>query len=335
MINRIYRLVGTKKIEVFQRELDISEMVVVKPDYLSICAADQRYYFGKRPKAILKKKLPMALIHEGIGTVVYDRTGTYKSGTKVVMIPNIPGSDKSIKENYGTDSKFMSSSKDGFMQDFLKFPSNRLIKLPNDNKVYVLCELMSVIFNAVDTMGDVFQGRKTIGIWGDGKVGYASALILHYLFPECLIYVFGIHRKKLQYFSFVDCCYETDEIPSNLQLDICFECVGGMGSAEAIKQIIQYIKPQGSIALLGVSEQFVPINTRMILEKGLKITGCSRSGKVDFENAVKFLTESSYLRAYMENIISEVINIENISDIHNAFESDCINDFKTVMKWSI
>lgn len=336
MINRIYRLVGTKKIEVFQRELDISEnMPVIKPDYLSICAADQRYYFGKRPKEILKKKLPMALIHEGIGTVVYDKTGAFKEGTKVVMIPNVPGSDTEIKENYALDSKFMSSSKDGFMQDFLQLPSDRLIELPNDNMVYVLSELMSVTFNAIDTMGDIFGGKKNIGIWGDGKVGYATAIILHCLYPQAKIYVFGIHRKKLQYFSFADYCFETDEIPDNLQFDICFECVGGMGSADAIEQIITYIKPQGHIALLGVSEQFILMNTRMILEKGINFVGCSRSGKNDFENAVKLLAQSSHARAYMENIISEVINVESISDIHTAFESDCINDFKTVLKWMV
>ena len=39
---------------------------------------------------MLEKKLPMALIHEGIGEVVFDKTSEFKAGDKVVMIPNTP-----------------------------------------------------------------------------------------------------------------------------------------------------------------------------------------------------------------------------------------------------
>ncbi len=336
MINRIYRLIDKRKIEVFQRELDLSaDMPLIKPEYLSICAADQRYFMGKRPKEIMKKKLPMALIHEGTGVVVYDKSGRLRSGTRVVMVPNIRGTDDSIKENYGTDSRFMSSSCDGFMQDFVQMPQDRLIPLPDGDKVYVLCELMSIAFNAIDTVEIPPDRQINIGVWGDGKVGYASAIILKHCFPNARIYVFGVHAKKLQYFSFADFVFETDAIPDGLTLDVCFECVGGTGSGDAVEQIIKHIRPQGSIALLGVSEQPVPINTRMVLEKGLRLTGCSRSSREDFERAVKLLSEHSYVRAYMENIISETVRVTEVADIYHAFESDCINDFKTIMKWRI
>ena len=36
------------------------------------------------------KKLPMSLIHEGVGEVVYDHKGIFKIGTKVVLVPNTP-----------------------------------------------------------------------------------------------------------------------------------------------------------------------------------------------------------------------------------------------------
>ena len=54
-----------------------------------------------------------------------------------------------------------------------------------------------------------------------------------------------------------------------------------------INSIIKYIKPQGSVMLMGVSENKVAINTRDILEKGLTLIGCSRSGRKDFIEAVK------------------------------------------------
>lgn len=66
-------------------------------------------------------------------------------------------------------------------------------------------------------------------------------------------------------------------------MDHAFECVGGNGSPVAIEQIIGLIKPESTISILGVSEYPVPINTRMILEKGIRMFGSSRSGVADFQ----------------------------------------------------
>ena len=81
--------------------------VIVRPTYLSICNADQRYYQGLRDAEILRKKLPMALIHEAIGEVVRDPSGNFKTGDLVVMVPNTPvEEDDIIAENYLRSSKF-------------------------------------------------------------------------------------------------------------------------------------------------------------------------------------------------------------------------------------
>lgn len=64
-----------------------------------------------------------------------------------------------------------------------------------------------------------------------------------------------------------------------------FECCGGEGSANAIDDIIRYIRPQGVVMLMGVSENKVAVNTRNVLEKGLTLIGCSRSGRADFARA--------------------------------------------------
>ena len=102
MINQAYRLIAPKQIRADFVDLKINnENVIVRPTYLSICAADQRYYTGSRGRVIMKQKLPMALIHESVGEVVYDPKGEYPVGTNVVMIPNTPMEhDNIIKENY-------------------------------------------------------------------------------------------------------------------------------------------------------------------------------------------------------------------------------------------
>ena len=80
----------------------------------------------------------MALIHEGIGRVIYDPTGHFEQGTLVVMIPNTPvEQDEIIAENYLRSSKFRASGFDGFMQEYVSMEPDRLVVLPEDIKEVV------------------------------------------------------------------------------------------------------------------------------------------------------------------------------------------------------
>ena len=73
MLNKVFRLVKPRQFELVYQDLaPLKGSVIVRPSHLSICNADQRYYQGSRPEDVLRKKLPMALIHEAIGRVVYD-----------------------------------------------------------------------------------------------------------------------------------------------------------------------------------------------------------------------------------------------------------------------
>ena len=148
MINIVYRLISPKLFEEDYDEIDVNKDVVVRPTFLSICKADQRYYQGERPSDVLDEKLPMALIHEGIGEIVYDNNGEFDVGDKVVMIPNTPvESDEYISENYLESSKFRASGYDGFTADLINIKNDRLVKLPDDFdfEVSSFIELISVI----------------------------------------------------------------------------------------------------------------------------------------------------------------------------------------------
>ncbi len=338
MINEVIKLVSPKNLEIsFQEENYNENIVVVRPTYLSICAADQRYYQGKRKKEVLDKKLPLTLIHEGVGKVIYDAKGEFKKGEKVVMIPNTPTEqDDVIKENYLRSSKFRSSSADGFMQNVIYMNRDRIIPIRNIvEEVGAFIELSSVAVNAIENFIKKSHRRKnTIGVWGCGNLGYITTLLLKSYFPDSKIIVVGTRMEKLNYFSFADEVKLITELESNFFVDHAFECVGGPKSADAINQIIDHINPEGSISLMGVSEEPVAINTRMVLEKGIALLGNSRSGYEDFEKAVE-LEQDEQTQAYLKNIISEKIEINDLNDINEAFDRDLNNDFKTVMKWNL
>ena len=86
--------------------------------------------------------------------------------------------------------------------------------------------------------------------------------------------------------------------------------------------------------LMGVTEEEVPIATRMVLERGLTLVGCSRSGRIDFENTMDFLRDKK-IQNRIERIISETVEINCIDDIYRSFDRDLTNPFKTILKWNI
>jgi ribitol-5-phosphate 2-dehydrogenase len=339
MLNAVYQLKKPRQFEMVFKDITFDEShVIVRPTHLSICNADQRYYQGNRPEEILKKKLPMALIHEGIGKVVYDPTGQFEVGDRVVMIPNLPcEKDDVIAENYLRSSKFRASGTDGFLQEYVETVPDRLVKLPDNINLTVAAftEIVSVSFHAIDRfMKTAHSRRNAIGVWGDGNVGYITALLLKSLYPTIKVYVMGVNESKLHDFTFVDGTHLVNEIPENFQIDHAFECVGGNGAHKAINQIIDFINPEGTIGILGVSEDFAPINTRMVLEKGLKIVGSSRSGREDFVNLVELYKKKPEIVEYLENIVGEQIVVRDIKDIAKAFEMDIHKLIgKTIMVW--
>jgi len=339
MLNSVYQLKKPRQFEIIFKDITLDDThVIVRPTHLSICNADQRYYQGNRPEEILRQKLPLALIHEAIGQVVYDPSNTFEVGDRVVMIPNIPTEeDDVIAENYLRSSKFRASSTDGFLQEYIQTTPDRLVKLPDNINLTVAAftEFVSVSYHALQRFFATAHERvNEVAVWGDGNLGYVTSLLLKCMRPEIKVYVLGINESKLNDFTFVDATYHVNHIPEDFAIDHAFECVGGNPAHVAINQIIDYIRPEGTIAIMGVSEDLAPINTRMVLEKGLRILGSSRSGRKDYVGIVELYKEQPYIVDYLENIVGETIEIREIKDISRAFEQDIHKLIgKTVMIW--
>ena len=339
MINAQYKLTAPGKMEAFFSNIRINdENVLVRPEMLSICKADMRYYFGLRDVKVLKQKLPLTLIHEAVGTVLYDPQGNFQRGEKVVLLPNIPGKDERSAENYRLDSKFRSSKADGFMQEVMSLPASQIVrceKVPVE--IASFTEFISVGVHAVTTYLNRKKNEpRRIGVWGDGGLGYIICALLKNYLPDVHVTVIGVQRSKLELFQFADEICTIDEIsPDNIWFDDVFECVGGQPSEDAVSQMIDVINPEGTIMLLGVSENPVAINTRMVLEKGLTLIGRSRSGREDFVETVELLENSERLVRRMKKLISEEITVRNIDDISRAFERAKAVDFKVILKWEI
>lgn len=290
MLNQVYRLVSSRQIVAQTVDETVTpDKLVVRPLYLSLCHADQRYFTGSRDEAVMRKKLPMALVHEAVGEVVYDPKGEIAQGTHVSMVPNTPTKhDPVIADNYLTTSHFRSSGYDGFMQEYVVLDRECAVILPEniDLRMASYIEMISVGVHALTRLESKMNANQNvIGVWGDGNLGYIVSVLTKLIFPDAKLYVFGRHEYKLEYFSFADKTFKVDAIPEDLTIDHALECTGGLGSQKAINQVIDHIRPMGTLVMMGVSEDPVAINTRMVLERGMTLVGSSRSSRVDFQQA--------------------------------------------------
>ena len=346
MLQLLYKVTSPGVIEEFVDTVDLEEnKVLVKVDYMAICKADIRYFLGLRDPAILNQKYPLAPIHEAVGHVVKDRSGKYKVGDKVILIPNSVEAKflkdlenkrcarKDLGNNYAIHSTFRSSSSDGFLKQFYVAEPELLVKydakIPAN--VAVFAELLSVAVAALRRID--FKETNHVAIFGDGILAYITYIVFKHDHPDTKLTVYGIDKNKLQMFK--NCEAKTYEEYKGEKYDTMIEIVGGKYSADAINKMIDWATVGADLILMGVSEEKVPLNTRLVLEKGLSLKGVTRSDNKDFEHVAKLLEDEQIQKEIAPMVLSE-IQINSVNDIYEAYKKDIENKTtigKNIMKW--
>jgi len=306
--SKVYQLI--KPYEVRETEIERTlhwGEVAVRPVLGSVCHADLRYFTGNRRPEALARKLPMALIHEGIGEVIASSSDKLSPGQRVVIVPNIPESPlsalanpDSVAVNYSKNGKFLGSGTDGIAQSVLILPDLCAVPIPADvpEEIAVLAEVSTIAHQAIGRIGHRLAGKR-IAVFGDGPVGYVTAALLrfHYRVPKEDLIVFGAVPEKLEKFDFATCCNVNEyDFSRGMGAHIAIECTGGRFSSAAINQAIDILDYCGFLILLGVTEELVPINTRDILEKGITVLGSSRSSFRDYSPVLQSMRHPGYQR---------------------------------------
>ena len=345
MFTNIFKVTSPGVIEEFIDTVDLDEnKVLVKVDMMAICKADIRYFLGNRDLNVLNHKYPLAPIHEAVGHVIKDPTGTFKKGDQVVLIPNSFDEDyfndhsnrrcfrKDLGDNYYPKAAFRSSTMDGFLRNYYTCPPDLLVKCNHiDNSIAVFSELLSVANAALRRID--FNEVENIALFGDGIMAYIVYIALVNSYPNVPLTVFGIDDNKLSYFKKAKTA-KADSYTGD-KFDTLIECVGGKFSETAINQMIDLAIPGADLILMGVSEDKVLINTRMVLERGLSLKGVTRSTRADFEKAVALINKKE-VQEQLKVMVLSINTIATVNDVYKCFEADINNKTiigKNIMKW--
>lgn len=341
--SRTFRLLSPGEVKEVTIERTVRDgEVAVEPTIASICHADLRYYLGLRRPEALAKKLPMALLHEGIGRVVESKSDAVKVGQRVVIVPNIPGyllengdseecsvlCEKEFLDNYSEKNKFLGSGYDGIAQNRLVLPAECAIPIPDHipDEIAVLSELCTVSYHALNRVRKQLESPNSkVAVFGDGPVGYLTAAMIHHIYglDASRLKVFGAIPDKLAQFGFADrALVQEYDFNASEKVDVVVECTGGRFSESAVNQGIDLLARGGSLILMGVTEERVPINTRDVLEKGLSLFGSSRSSCPDYRAVIRAMEDVEYQKSLRAILPAEY------TPVHNA------NDFKTAMDFA-
>lgn len=330
----IYKVTSPQVIEEFVEPLKYDEKsVLVHIDKMAICKADIRYYLGKRDQHVLERKYPLAPIHEAVGHIVKDPTGTYKKGDKVILIPNSIEPDRCLTcpftrckeeewgENYCPHAQFRSSTCDGFMREIYSCRPEQLVRYDEsiEDSIAVFSELLSVSHAACRRIR--LKNGQRVALFGDGIMGYMVYLVLVRKY-HLDVTLFGMDETKMKMFQKAETTKYADY--HGEKFDTLLECVGGNASSFAINQMIDSAKIGADLILMGVAEDNVAINTRKILEKGLSLKGVTRSSPEDFKQ-VAFLLNQKEVQNDLRPLVLSVNKITTVNDVYANFEKEIGN----------
>ncbi|HLR68648.1 alcohol dehydrogenase catalytic domain-containing protein [Virgibacillus alimentarius] len=339
-----YRLIepGVFKKQTIEHEVKEND-VVVEPYMASVCHADLRYYTGNRRKEALEAKLPMSLFHEALGIVKESYHPDFKQGDRVVVVPSIPGyvlNNQSKSDccdnckndgydNYCLNGAFLGSGYDGAGQSRLVIGGENVVHVPEDlaDDIAILAELCSVSLFAINLIEDLTtKTSNKVAVFGDGPLGYLTASALHFIYqiPKENLLVFGAIPEKIAQFDRFATTALVQEYDFNSEKGVktVFECTGGKFSSSAINQAIDLLDVQGNLTLMGVTEDLVPMNTRDILEKGIRVRGSSRSTVKEFKQLMDAFLNEDYQNVLSKLIPKEHFVVRSTKDLTEAMEAD-------------
>jgi ribitol-5-phosphate 2-dehydrogenase len=343
-----YRLTQPFRIEAIEREVkrERAEDVLLRPRVTGVCSSDLKLYAGTRDRKALSKKLPLALLHEGVAEVVESAANApahLRPGSRVVVVPNIPCyvaypdlypskaegclacRPGGAGENYCLHNLYLSSNTDGLAQSVFRHPGSLLVPVPAElpDRFAALAEPLTTILAGCEKAPLRPDARYLV--LGNGPLGQLVAILL-----------IGFYNVQRQSITMSGHDWQSRRATLALvgdvldggdrqgfaslrgKIDVVFECVGGSANGETLEEAVDCLKPGGTAVLFGPSEKSVLINTREVIAKGLVFLGANRSFVPHFQTVVQRLQDPTVQRLLEGVLGREQFQVRSADDLNRA-----------------
>jgi threonine dehydrogenase-like Zn-dependent dehydrogenase len=330
-----------------QPEITDSE-VLVKVSFAGICGSDQHIFKGEfHPRT----PIPFVPGHEfaGVVTRVGKNVNKFKEGDQVVVDPIIwCGTCPACKiKHYPacTSLKLIGVDMDGGFGEYINVPEHTLYKVKQDIpiKYAALVEVLSIGFHACNRAK--VQQNDTVVIWGAGKVGQCIMQAVRTKTTNTVILV-DIADKRLalakKYYPDIHTINSRNEDPvekimsitDNKGVDIAFEAIGHFeeipGRMNPIRSCIQSIRGAGTVCVLGLGPDPIPLLIKELIWKEAKIVA-SRVSHGEFAETIANL-EKGTLKP--DALITDILSPNEIQQGFEMLENDPENHLKILLDFN-
>lgn len=307
---------GVESIEV--QEVDHpdrgTEEVTIQIARAGICGTDLHVYLGHMADRVLP---PRVLGHEMVGEVIdAPTTDRISVGDRVVVEPTVfcgrCGACRRGHTHVCQNLNFMGVDSTGAFANLWNVPADRLHKVPNSlgDDAGALIEPVAVAVHDV-RRAPVELGDRAVVI-GGGPIGllvaYAARLDgADIVISEINPYRIGIARAC----GFTAVNPTEDDLVTTIEdwtdgvgADLVFEVSGHPTGAAMMTEVLRV---RGTICLVGVHAEPVPVNLQKFFARELHLTGCRVYEPVDFERAIR-IVEAGLID--VDTIVTKVVPME-------------------------
>jgi (R,R)-butanediol dehydrogenase/meso-butanediol dehydrogenase/diacetyl reductase len=273
-------------------------------------------------------KLPVIPGHECAGWVVESGDPAFAPGDMVVAdsrafcgtCPACTAGRFNLCENLG----FVGEVCDGGFAEQVVLPARGLYHVPLGipAEIAVMSEPLAVALHAINTLAPL-PGQPVM-VTGGGPIGGFICLLLKHL-GHAPVYLMERNAFRRQLIMEV-----TGAEPADIFRPTCpnfAHAVDATGSTAIVEALIKRITPGGTLALVGLFHGGLNIDLNRIVEREIKLRGCSV-----FENEMtQVLPMLADLAPALSRLSSDPIPIEAIPDAYNALIAGDSRTLKTII----
>lgn len=315
---------GERQFSVVDKTIDPPKEgdVQIKVAYCGVCGTDMHIYHGMMDKRV---QIPITIGHEmsGVVSAIGEGVEGISVGDKVVVRPLDNRAEAASDKGFGhicAELKFIGIDSPGAMQQIWNVPAFVIHKLSEhtDLKLAALVEPLAVACHDV-RLSELKDGETAV-VLGGGPIGMLVAMVAKLTGAKVILSEINEVRRELAKemgFHVVNPLEEDlvsyiKEKTNNYMADVVFEVAGVQQTIDLMTELAGI---RGRIVVVAIHGEPRHVDLFKLFWKELKIIGARVYEKVDYEEAIKLITEKSIP---VEKLITKV---EPLSNIQNVFES--------------
>ncbi len=298
---------------------------LIKVFYTGVCGTDVHLLHGHHATATF----PLIPGHEMVGELVEIKgndIGAFQRGQRVVAQEVLSCGRCTAcakgEDNVCESLQIIGIHTEGSFAEYVRVPVKKMLPVPDgiDDQLAAMTEPLAVAVHDVRRSG--LQVGEKVLVVGGGPIGMLIAIVARAAGAKQVV-ISEIKKFRRDFASgmgfdvidptIADFDEKLKELSGNEGFDVSFE-VAGVKSA--MSACINHTKCTGTVMVIAITKEPVPIDTGKVFSKELTIKGARIHNFYNFKGALELLQ----MKSVADDVRKLISKVYSFSDIRDAFE---------------